>query len=70
MHRRKRFPHPFRKNDRVDGVVIARGRMRGEMLVESSNRVITVKGEYKTGRHIRMKIVRSKDGIFMGEVID
>jgi hypothetical protein len=67
MHKRERYPQPFSRNDKSEGKVFARGRMHGEMLVSSRNRVVTIKGNLKLGEHVKFRIVRSKDGLFMGE---
>jgi|Deesub1362B_J571_1020462.scaffolds.fasta_scaffold11881_2 hypothetical protein len=69
MHRRERYPHPIKRGEVLRGRIIAEGRMYGEKLVVAKNRVITVMTDRKIGEYVRFKIVRSKDGIFLGEVM-
>jgi len=69
MHKRKRYPAPIKKGDKYVAMVVAEGRMRGEMLAVVKNRVVTVRTDLKPGKFVKFQIVRAKDGIFLGEEI-
>ncbi|MFO7967100.1 MAG: radical SAM protein [Archaeoglobaceae archaeon] len=65
-HKRPRIQHPIRKGEHYKAKLIAEGRMHGEKLAEVKDRVVTVKTNKKVGQTASFKIVRSKDGIFLG----
>jgi hypothetical protein len=70
MYKCRKFPHPIKKGDVFKARIVADGRMHGEKLVVVKDRVVTVRTDHKVGDFVRFKIVRSKDGIFLGEVLD
>lgn len=65
-HKRPRVQHPIRKGEHYKAKLIADGRMHGEKLAVVKDRVVTVKTHKKAGQTTSFKIVRSKDGIFLG----
>ncbi|MFP3910221.1 MAG: radical SAM protein [Archaeoglobaceae archaeon] len=65
-HKRPRVQHPIRKGEHYKAKLIAEGRMQGEKLAEVKGRVVTVRTHKKVGQTASFKIVRSKDGIFLG----
>jgi hypothetical protein len=70
MHKCRKFPHQIRKGDVFKARIVSDGRMYGERLVVVKDRVVTIKTEHKIDDFVRFKIVRSKDGIFLGEILD
>ncbi|MBO8182590.1 MAG: radical SAM protein [Archaeoglobus sp.] len=70
MYKCEKYPHPIKKGDVFKARIVADGRMHGEKLVVVKNRVVTVRTDRKIGDFVEFKIVRSKDGIFLGEVLD
>ncbi|RLI84374.1 radical SAM protein [Archaeoglobales archaeon] len=70
MYKCKKFSHPIKKGDVFKARIVAEGRMHGEKLVVVKNRVVTVRTNHKTGDFVKFRIVRSKDGIFLGEVLN
>lgn len=66
IHKRPRIRHPVRKGERYKAKLIADGRMHGEKLAQIKGRVVTVKTSKGVGETASFKIVRSKDGIFLG----
>lgn len=65
-YKRPRAQHPIRKGERYKAKLVAEGRMHGEKLAEIEDRVVTVKTNKKVGQTVSFKILRSKDGIFLG----
>ena len=70
MYKCEKYPHPIKKGDVFKARIVADGRMHGEKLVVVENRVVTVRTDRKIGDFVEFRIVRSKDGIFLGEVLD
>ncbi len=70
MYGCEKFPHPIKKGEVFKARIVAEGRMFGEKLVVVKNRVVTVRTNHRIGDFVKFRIVRSKDGIFLGEVID
>lgn len=65
-HKRPKIQHPIRKGEHYKAKLVADGRMHGEKLAQIKRRVVTVKTPKKVGEIASFKIVRSKDGIFLG----
>ncbi len=65
-HKRSRIQHPIRKGEHYKAKLIAEGRMHEEKLAVVKDRVVTVKTHRKVGQTASFKIIRSKDGIFLG----
>ncbi len=65
-HKRPRIQHPIGRGEHYKAKLVAEGRMHGEKLAEVKDRVVTVKTNKKVGQTASFKIVRSKDGIFLG----
>lgn len=65
-HKRSRIQHPIRRGEHYKAELIADGRMHGEKLAQIKDRVVKVKTNKKVGQTASFKIVRSKDGIFLG----
>ncbi len=69
-HNTKPLPKPFKKGEIVKAEIMLPGRLAGEMITVAKERLISIP---KCGKHIgtsvRLKITRTKDNIFVGEVI-
>ena len=70
MYKCERYPHPIKRKEVFKARIVAEGRMYGEKLVVVKNRVVTVRTDRRIGEFVKFGIVRSKDGIFLGEVLD
>ncbi|RLI86817.1 MAG: radical SAM protein [Archaeoglobales archaeon] len=66
IERRKRIPNPIRKGEVHRAKIVLPGRMRGEKLCLVKGRIVSVKTDKNVGDFIRIKIVRDRDGVFMG----
>jgi uncharacterized protein len=65
----KVLPKPFERGDVVTGVIKARGRFPGSVLVTAGERNITISDcPYKKEKQVRVEIVRSKHNVFMGKL--
>ncbi len=72
-HKRKRYPVPFRNGEHVDLEIVLPGRMKVSpesprtMFGKARDRLIHIVNTHaKLGEHIRAKIIRARDGIFIG----
>ncbi|CAB3289671.1 Radical SAM domain protein [Methanocaldococcus lauensis] len=72
-HRRKRLPYPFKVGEVIKANVVLDGRIKGEVLGVSKDRVIqiiNVKNEQSLiGRNVKVRILRNKDNIIVGELV-
>ncbi|MCQ6253898.1 radical SAM protein [Methanocaldococcus sp.] len=72
-HKRKRLPYPFKVGEIIKANVVLDGRIKGEVLGVSKNRVIqiiNVKNEQSLiGRNVKVRILRNKDNIIVGELV-
>jgi len=67
MHRRKFIPLQFHIGEVVKVKIILSGRIKGEMLGTARNRLVEViNTNAKVGDKIRVKIVRTRHGIYIG----
>ncbi|AXI25762.1 radical SAM protein [Methanofervidicoccus sp. A16] len=71
-HRRKRFPIPFKVNSKVKTKVILDGRIKGEVIGCAKDRLIQIinveNPEKWIGKEVKVRILSTKDGIFVGEL--
>jgi uncharacterized protein len=63
----KKLPKPFKKNDKIHAKILFNGRLKGEKIAFSGDRLISIPNCEKTGK-TRLKIVRSKHNVFMGVI--
>jgi len=63
----KKLTKPFKKNDKVDAKILFNGRLKGEKIAFSGDRLISIPNCEKNGK-TRLKIVRSKHNVFVGVV--
>ncbi|CAB3289043.1 Radical SAM domain protein [Methanocaldococcus lauensis] len=72
-HKRKRLPYPFKVGEVIKANVVLDGRIKGEVLGVSKDRVIqiiNVKNEQSLiGRNVKVRILRNKDNIIVGELV-
>ncbi|WP_456372625.1 radical SAM protein [Methanocaldococcus sp.] len=72
-HKRKRLPYPFKVGEIIKANVVLDGRIKGEVLGVSKNRVIqiiNVKNEQSLiGKNVKVRILRNKDNIIVGELV-
>ncbi|WP_456374687.1 radical SAM protein [Methanocaldococcus sp.] len=72
-HKRKRLPYPFKVGEIIKANVVLDGRIKGEVLGVSKNRVIqiiNVKNEQSlNGKNVKVRILRNKDNIIVGELV-
>ncbi|WP_457752441.1 radical SAM protein [Thermococcus sp.] len=67
MEKREFIPLAFRPGEIVKAEVVLPGRIEGEMLAKARNRLIEVIGtEAQVGDRIRIRIVRTRHGIYIG----
>jgi len=69
IEKRRRIPQEIRKGEIYTAKIVADGRNFGERIAVVKNRVVTVLTDKKVGKFVRFKIVRAKDGIFLGEEV-
>ncbi|GBF36409.1 MAG TPA: radical SAM protein [Methanothermococcus okinawensis] len=71
-HRRKRFPIPFKVNSKVKAKVILDGRIKGEIIGCAKDRLIQIINvgdpERWIGKEVKVRILSTKDGVFVGEL--
>jgi uncharacterized Fe-S cluster-containing radical SAM superfamily enzyme len=60
---------PFRKGDTVRAEIVSQGRLNNEMLAAAKGRVISIINCKKARGSIKVKILRDKDNVFIGEEI-
>jgi len=65
----KPLDKPFRKGDTVRAEIVCPGRLNNEMLAVSKGRVISVVNSKKSGGQAKVRILRDKDNIFVGEEV-
>ncbi len=63
IHSTKKLPAPFKKDEVIDLEVVSPGRTEKEVIGKARNRVVEVK-DYKGGKRMKGKIIRSKHNIF------
>ena len=67
MEKREFIPLAFRPGEIVKAEVVLPGRIEGEMLAKARNRLIEVVGtKAQVGDRIRVRIVRTRHGIYIG----
>ncbi|AEH24052.1 radical SAM protein [Pyrococcus yayanosii] len=67
MHRRPFIPLAFQRGEVVKAEVVLPGRMEGEMIAKARNRLIQViDANARVGEKIKVKIVRTRHGIYVG----
>ena len=67
MEKREFIPLAFRPGEVVKAEIILPGRIQGEMLAKARNRLIEVVGtKARVGDRIRVRIVRTRHGIYIG----
>ncbi len=66
IEKRERFPSPIKRGDVLKGRIVCEGRSEGEKIVSVKGRVVTVVTNRKVGEFVKFRVVRDKDGIFLG----
>ncbi len=70
MEKREFIPLAFRPGEIVKAEVVLPGRIEGEMLAKARNRLIEVVGtRAEVGDRIRVRIVRTRHGIYIGREV-
>ncbi len=69
IEKRRRYPSAIKRGEIYKAKIIADGRNFGEKIVIVKNRVVTVITNKKVGDFVKFRIVRNKDGIYLGEEI-
>ena len=69
IEKRRRFPSTIRKGEVYSARIVADGRGFGERIAVVNDRVVTVLTDRDVGEYVRFRIVRAKDGIFLGEEV-
>lgn len=67
IQKTKKLPKPFKKGQIIKAEILCPGRLKNEMLVAASNRVISVPNCFKKGI-VKIRITRTKHNIFMGRL--
>ncbi len=65
----KLLEKPFRKGDIVKAEIRLPGRRNGEMLAVAGNRIISVPGCRKKSGIAKVRVIKTKDNIFSGELV-
>lgn len=72
-HKRKRLPIPFKVNSIVKTKILMEGRIHREVIGVAKDRVIQVinvkNPEKLIEREVKVKILRARDNIFVGEIV-
>lgn len=69
-HETKKLPKPFKKCDVIKAEIMLPGRLSGEMIAAAKNRLISIpKCSKYVGSLVKLKIIRTKDNIFVGELV-
>ncbi len=70
VHEVRELPKPFRKGQTIEAQIVLPGRLRNEKLAVAQNRLISVPNcDKKEGEKARLRIIRTKHNIFMGELL-
>ncbi|MBW2964871.1 radical SAM protein [Candidatus Woesearchaeota archaeon] len=67
LFKTKPLEKPFRKGDIVRAEVVCPGRMKKEVIAAAQGRCISVVGCYKVRGPVKVRILRDKDNVFVGE---
>lgn len=62
----EKIPKPFRKNNLVEAIVVCSGKYPSTSIAVANDRCISLKGSFKTGSRVRLRLVRDKHNIFVG----
>jgi uncharacterized protein len=65
----KKLTKPFKKNDIINAEIISNDRYKNQTLAKASNRIITIFSEEKIGKKVKIKIIKDKHNIFVGNII-
>ncbi len=65
--KRRRIPQEIKRGDIYTARIVADGRNFGEKIAIVKDRVVTVLTNKSVGKTVKFRIVRAKDGIFLGE---
>jgi uncharacterized Fe-S cluster-containing radical SAM superfamily enzyme len=73
-HRRKKLPSPFKLNEITKAKVILDGRINGEVIGVSKDRIIQIINVHQSyeklmGKTVKVKILRTKDNVFVGALV-
>ncbi|MBW2971920.1 radical SAM protein [Candidatus Woesearchaeota archaeon] len=60
---------PFRKGDTIKAEIVCPGRLKNELLAVSGGRVVSVINSKKSSGQVKVRIIRDKDNIFVGEAL-
>jgi uncharacterized Fe-S cluster-containing radical SAM superfamily enzyme len=63
----KQLTKVFHKGDVVQAEIVSAGRMRNEVLAVAKGRVISVVGCEKERGRVKVRVLRDKDGVYVGE---
>jgi uncharacterized Fe-S cluster-containing radical SAM superfamily enzyme len=69
LYATRQLEKPFKKGDVVKAEIACPGRMGKEMLAVAKGRVISVIGCQEGKGSVKVRIVRDKDNIFVGEEV-
>ena len=70
IERSKRVPLVFQRGDTVIAEIVMEGWMKNEMIAKSNNRALTIVDcNNKIGDRIKVKVLESKDSIYIGKKI-
>jgi len=69
IEKRERYPSPIRKGEILIGRIVLPGRLKNEKIVSVKERTITVKTNKKVGDYVKFEVVRTSDGIYLGEEV-
>lgn len=65
----KKLPKPFKKGDIVQAEIVCEDRYKGQKIAKSKDRTISiVKCPAETGKRVKVRILRDKHNIFVGEI--
>ncbi len=69
IEKRERYPSPISRGEKLRGKIVLPGRLRNEKIVVAKNRTVTVRTNKKLGEYVSFEVVRTHDGIYLGEEV-
>ena len=69
IEKRERYPSPISRGEKLRGRIVLPGRLRNEKIVVAKNRTVTVRTNKKLGDYVNFEVVRTHDGIYLGEEV-
>ncbi|MCF7861909.1 radical SAM protein [Candidatus Woesearchaeota archaeon] len=69
IHKTIALAKPFKKGDIVSAYVVSFGQFNDEWILSAQGRIISARGNFSVGRSYKVRIIRDKHNIFIGEKV-